>query len=361
MAKPGEKRKKLLVIVGMTGVVYASFKYLLPLVIPFFIAYLIALGLRPSALWFSRHIKVSLGSKTWRLPVGVAGGVELLAVSVLIGWLLFAGINKLCSEIQLLISNMPGMIRWLDVELTGWCRWVEHSLSLRHGFAVGIARDMLRSFGRKSREAAMPFLMLNSMTVLGWCVRALVASVIIFVATILSLQEMDSIRKRKAQSLFSQEFAILTDRLVTAGKAYFKTQGMILVLTAILCTLGLFVIKNPYYLLLGIGIGLLDALPIFGTGTVLIPWGVICFVRGLWFQGCVLIGLYVVCYFMREILEAKMMGGQVGLSGLETLAAMYVGLELFGLPGFLLGPIGLLLIEDGVESLCGSRQDKNVD
>ena len=83
----------------------------------------------------------------------------------------------------------------------------------------------------------------------------------------------------------------------------------------------------------GIGIGILDALPIFGTGTVLLPWAVWSAVTGEWRQAGILAALYAVCYFVRQILEARMMGGQVGLSSLETLAAVYVGLELFGFFG----------------------------
>ena len=62
-----------------------------------------------------------------------------------------------------------------------------------------------------------------------------------------------------------------------------------------------------------------------------------------------LLVLYAVCYLLRQFLEAKIMGGKVGLSALETLASMYVGLKLFGLVGFLLGPIGYILIEDLVD------------
>ena len=64
-----------------------------------------------------------------------------------------------------------------------------------------------------------------------------------------------------------------------------------------------------------------------------------------------LLAIYIICYFLREMMEAKMMGDKVGLSPLETLISMYVGLQLFGLLGFLLGPIGLLLIEDIVQSI----------
>lgn len=113
----------------------------------------------------------------------------------------------------------------------------------------------------------------------------------------------------------------------------------------------LWIMKNPYYFLLGTGIGLLDALPVLGTGTVLIPWAAADFFMGNWKGGLALLVLYGVCYFLREILEARMMGSQVGLSPLENLMAMYVGLELFGIAGFFLGPLGLLLIEDLTEAV----------
>ena len=51
MVKPSRKLKKIFLIAGITGAVYAGFQYLLPLVIPFLIAYMIALGLKPSAHW----------------------------------------------------------------------------------------------------------------------------------------------------------------------------------------------------------------------------------------------------------------------------------------------------------------------
>ena len=160
---------------------------------------------------------------------------------------------------------------------------------------------------------------------------------------------MDDIRERKSDSMFHREFSLIGRRLVNVGSAWLKTQLVIMSITSIICTAGLFFIGNPYSLLLGIGIGFLDALPIFGTGTVLIPWGIFMLIQKKWKSGLVLLGLYVVCYFIRQILEAKIMGGKVGLSALETLISMYVGLKLFGIAGFLLGPMGLLIIEDFVD------------
>ena len=177
-----------------------------------------------------------------------------------------------------------------------------------------------------------------------------VAIIVVFLAAILSLQEMEDLRDRRDQSAFRKEFNMIGSRLVQTGKAWFRSQGIILFITTGLCIGGMFLIRNPYYIMAGIGIGILDALPIFGTGTVLIPWAVLRLAVGDWKQALVLTAIYLVCYFVRQILEVRMMGGQVGLSPLETLASVYVGLELFGFFGFILGPLGLLLIEDMVEA-----------
>ena len=56
--------------------------------------------------------------------------------------------------------------------------------------------------------------------------------------------------------------------------------------------------------------------------------------------------IYLICYFTREFLEPRLMGKQIGISELEMIISMYIGIKLFGLMGVLLGPVGYLLIED---------------
>ena len=99
------------------------------------------------------------------------------------------------------------------------------------------------------------------------------------------------------------------------------------------------------------------ALPLFGAGAILLPWAFLCAVGGQWRNALILAGLYLACYFIRQYLEARYMGSKVGLSALETLAAVYVGLELFGFFGFILGPLGLLLVEDLVEVWAGEKTE----
>ena len=352
MGKPEKKLKKILLILGITSAVYGSFRFLLPLVIPFLLAAVLAVLLRPSALWIAKHLRVRIPHEKYiGLPVGVAGVLELLVIAVVISVCIYLGGKKLCMEASLFISRVPEWIELLDLWLTSVCHDIENVFCLKADVLVVLIREMLQGLMRSIKSAAMPYLMVNSVSVVKWGIGITVMSVVVLVSVGLCLQEMDKWKKRCVMSIYSREYALIGRRLAIVANAYLKTQGIIMLLTASICTTAFWLLGNPYYILLGVGIGLLDALPVFGTGTVLIPWAAVLFFGRQWGEGAALITLYVICYFLREILEAKLMGDQVGLSPLETLIAMYVGLELFGIVGFLLGPIGLLLIEDLVEAL----------
>lgn len=344
-----KKQRKVLVTAGVTAAVYLCFKYFLPLVMPFLIAYLIALFLRPTAAWLEKKLRFTIRKKQFSLPVGLIGGIELMLILILLGTGCFYGGRRLFMEANQLVNAVPGWIHSFDEWLTGLCHSVELFCRLREGALVELMREVLLGAARAFKNVTMPNLVVNSVAVFAFFVKILIFTVVLFIASILSLQEMDELRRRRQTSVFRKEFSLLGRRLAMTGNAWMKTQAVILFLTVCLCILTLIAIKNPYYIIAGIGIGLLDALPIFGTGTVLIPWSIALFVQRLWWPGFALLGLYLACYFIREFLEAKLMGDRMGLSPLETLMSIYVGLELFGLLGVILGPVGLMLIEDLVE------------
>lgn len=361
MEKPGKKLKKLLIITGTTGAVYVGFKYLLPLAAPFFVGYVMALLLRPSARFLAYRMRVTVRGRCYRMPIGIIGGVEFVIFLSLLGTLLYVGGVKLCAQGKLFMTEFPLWIERFDIWLTGCSHQMETALGLRKDSVADLAGDMLFSLVTTGKRAAMPFLMTNSVTLVAGFIKAAIVCLITFLAAVLSLQEMEDLRVRRDQSAFRKEFNLIGSRMVQTGKAWFKSQGVILFVTIGLCIGGMALMGNPYYIMAGMGIGMLDALPIFGTGTVLIPWAVLRMLVGDWRQALILIGLYLVCYLVRQILEVRMMGGQVGLSPLETLASVYVGLELLGFFGFILGPLGLLLIEDMVEAWTREEKEKRQD
>jgi len=77
---------------------------------------------------------------------------------------------------------------------------------------------------------------------------------------------------------------------------------------------------------------------------ILIPWSIITLINGNIYAAAVLITTYLICQIIREVLEPKLIGSRIGIKPLYTLISMYIGLKLFGVAGFILGPIGLIII-----------------
>ena len=159
------------------------------------------------------------------------------------------------------------------------------------------------------------------------------------------IQESEREKEPGMLHFIEKEWREVKHELSGAGVAYVKTQVILILLVSITCSLGLFLIKNPYAFLFGLAIGIFDAFPVLGSGLVLIPWAIISFIRGRAFAGAVLLTLYGICQFLREYLEPKLLGGKMGVSPVHSLMAVYIGYELFGVMGLFLGPFGLVLIK----------------
>ena len=106
-----------------------------------------------------------------------------------------------------------------------------------------------------------------------------------------------------------------------------------------LLTLGLLILGVPYAPLWGSLIALVDALPVLGTGAVLIPWSLISFLEGNHPRGLGLLGLYVLVALTRSVLEPRLVGKQLGLDPLLTLACLYAGFRLMGVLGMIFAPL----------------------
>ena len=120
--------------------------------------------------------------------------------------------------------------------------------------------------------------------------------------------------------------------------------------TAILCGLiltvvgiGFLILRIPYGLLWAALIALVDAVPVLGTGTVLLPWALLSFFSGEASLGCGLLILYGVITLVRQLLEPRLIGHGLGLHPLLTLYGMLLSLQLFGVLGMLLTPALLAL------------------
>ena len=93
---------------------------------------------------------------------------------------------------------------------------------------------------------------------------------------------------------------------------------------SLVCIIGLFCTGNSYALLAGMGIGLCDALPFLGTGTIFIPWAILEIVNGRYLMAAVYAVIYTIANLTRELLEPKLVGDKLGISPLAVVISVYV-------------------------------------
>ena len=104
---------------------------------------------------------------------------------------------------------------------------------------------------------------------------------------------------------------------------------------------GLLLLRVPYAFLLALLIAVVDILPVLGTGTIVIPWGIITLILGNFPLGIGLLILYAIITVVRQSLEPRVVGHQIGLHPLITLISMFVGVSLFGFLGLFGLPIAV--------------------
>ncbi len=132
---------------------------------------------------------------------------------------------------------------------------------------------------------------------------------------------------------------------------YLKAEATLILVSFIISLIGLYILKIigfaiEFPLLIAIGIGFVDALPILGSGTVMVPWAIICGINGDLRLGIAIIVLLVIMSVVRQFLEPRLVSKNIGVHPLFTLIAMYTGFRFIGIIGMLVGPIILIILKN---------------
>ena len=142
---------------------------------------------------------------------------------------------------------------------------------------------------------------------------------------------------------------------------YLKAQVILVIISFVISLIGLYIFhfigwNVQYPLLMALLIGFVDALPIFGSGTIMIPWaGYLAFTGDITLAIAIII-LWIIMSVVRQLIEPKIVSGQIGIHPIFTLIAMYTGFKFIGVLGMLLGPIILIILKN----IYGTLIDKGV-
>jgi len=332
----GTKPKRAIFMIGVTAAVYTGIRYLLPLILPFFISYGLARLIWPFVRWTGQKLHVP---ETAAILLGLAGiMLFIVAAAGGLGWLAWRQISELVRKLPEYISYGESLLM-SAFEVLGD--------KFGRGENTGERMQLqIQKLGAQLRDEMLPQIAAFLVPTAARIGNLFAGIMIAAVSSVFFIRERSAVREWMEKSVYRREIRVITKRLGSLGRAFFKTQGIIFVLVALICTIGLRLIGNRYFLLLGAGLAILDMLPVFGTGSVLLPWTLIVMFMGKWGQAGGLALIYLLTYYLREFLEAHMMGKQLGITSLEMMISMYAGLKLFGLWGLFLGPVGWILIKE---------------
>jgi sporulation integral membrane protein YtvI len=179
---------------------------------------------------------------------------------------------------------------------------------------------------------------------------------ILFVSVILLMKDYDEMHEKLMEYSIYGHVHRISQRMWKQGGMYLKAQMTIILIVTTLCAAGLWILGNPYFLLLGIIIGLTDALPFIGTGTILVPMAVYEVFAKDYKLAIGYVLLFLITYVTREYLEPKLIGSSLGIYPFVMIVVVYAGLYLYGAAGVLLGPVTLLLVMEIVREIWESGE-----
>lgn len=333
---------RLLYVAAIVALGCIILRYLLPWLLPFLLALGIAALMEPLIDGAQRRLHFKRSFTAAVLTLVLLGGAITLAV--LLVSRLFQQASALLEQLPTLLARLPDAVADLRRRMDGFC--AACPLSLRtwvDGFLTNLSSqitELLNSFSARclrtltSAITHLPHIFLFSATT--------VLAVFFTTASYPAITAF--FRRQMPPEALSTARGVKAKLFSTLGK-WCRAQCILLTITACELFAGFLLLRQSYALLLAVLIALIDALPVFGTGTVLLPWALLCFLADNVPRGIALTALYAVITLVRSITEPHVMASQVGLPPLVALLAMYIGFCTFSVPGMILFPMGLLFIK----------------
>lgn len=331
----------ILILVIILGCVFIVPKIIL-LFMPFIIGGVLAWSVSPVVRFLEKKMKI-----------GRRAGSVLVVVSVIagIGFLIYSIGNRLVQELLKFLRIMPGLWSNLEIEFIGLTRKWSGVIDGLPREVVEKARELGQNIGAEARVLIGKLSMPAAGAVGDFALNIpgiVIAVIICLLSTYFFVAEKDYIFKLLKQ-MFSESLIekclILKRTTLDVICGYLKAQFKIEVWVYLVICAGLLLMKVRYGYLIAIPIAFLDMLPVFGTGTVLIPWMLFKLVSGDYIYVLGLAAIWGISQLVRQVIQPKVIGKSMGLDTIPTLILLYVGYKFAGVVGMIAAvPLGILVL-----------------
>lgn len=327
--------------------------FLLPRIIiwfmPFVAGWIIALIASPLVHFFEKRLKIRRKAGTAFVIISV------IALVILAGYLIGA---QLVEQIAEFIGDVPKLweaaqedFAQIGEKLSVALKYLPAELQLTINSITGNVQEY---FGGIMESISEP-----TITALGNFVGSLPNIVISVIMSLLFAYfyvadkgYLSGLLEKAIPDSVLARLQMIKRGLTKAVGGYFKAQLKIEVWMYLLLGIGFSILKVKYAFLIAIGVAILDLLPFFGTGTVLIPWAIIKFLSADYKMVIGLLIIWGVGQLARQLIQPKIVGDSVGLAPIPTIILLFVGYRVAGVIGMIIAvPIGIIILnlyEEGV-------------
>ena len=324
-----ESKKRAVILIDtafylfFAAVIYLLIKYFAVYLLPFIVSFALVYALQKPSIYIEKRI-------------GIRKSIVTLIALILI-------VAILCAALCFAINNLIGFFS--DAKNNDWLYNISDVLNR---FYLGIPTEIKNIIGGgeavfsnviKNVSGYLMGAMATTLKKLPGIIFSIVTSLVS--ACFLSFEYDNFIAFIKRQlsnesiSKVAKVKRTVNERLIGFLKGYL----ILMLFTLLFMVSGLKVLGVKNAIAISIIIALIDVLPVFGTGIILLPWGIYSIIANNVFLGVGLILMYVIYSLTRYFLEPRIIGKKVGVNPLISLLAMFLGLKLFGLIGLILAPI----------------------
>jgi len=312
--------------------------------IPFIIAMIIAACVEPVIKFFMKYAKMKRKS---------ASIISLILVVLIIGSLLSLGISKIITEASSLLSNLNGyfdnIYKWglvitEDIE--------KQNIQLPEQIA-GILQNSLTGIIDLVKNGAIYLLngILNLITSVPNAITYGFITILAIIFICFDKEYIPNTIKSQIPTKWFEKIKQIINEMCSVSVKYIKAEAKLSIICFIwvliaLNIINLIGIKVEYLLIMTLFIGIVDILPLFGAGAVMLPWAVYNLLIGNISLAISIVIIWLIWAVIKQLIEPKMVSKEMGMHPIFTLIGMYTGFKLFGVLGLILGPITLLIIKN---------------
>ena len=320
---------------------------------PFLIAIIVSIILEKAVEYVVKNTKISRK---------IVGTIIVILFYVLIAFLIYLLVSKLIKEAFSIAIDLPTVFEYVkekyQVLYNKYMSAMNNIPDTVSGKIYEIGMDFLSTISKyitKFFNSTINFIMFIPNIFIYAVITLLATLFLVTDRRKLSMYVHDVFPKkfvRKINNIFKET--------VTSISQYLKAQGIMMCITFIELLIAFFILKQEYPFTLAVVIAIIDALPILGVGSVLIPWGIYVAIMGNMKLAIGLLVTYAIIIVARQLIEPRIVSSNLGVHPFVTLITMYIGFKLFGLFGLIVGPIVMVVFKNVFSQLFEQGYLKNM-